>query len=187
MFSKDSFENAARILSQRQNFDNILNEARDFNSTNAEVSIFLSHSHYDMKIVKMARAFFESFGVKIYVDWADENMPKTTCCETAAKIKEKIQQNKFFVFLATDIALISKWCNWEVGYADNWKYTIDKIAIIPISENRDQWRGSEYLQLYPEIVQIGNETHISSFYVKYPNGALKPLISWLYNKYRYTE
>lgn len=36
-----------------------------------------------MKLVKMARAFFESFGIKIYVDWADHTMPKTTCGETA--------------------------------------------------------------------------------------------------------
>lgn len=182
MFTKVTFESAAKALSHRQSFENILNEARNYNSRTAEVSIFLSHSHYDMRIVKIARAFFESFGVRIYVDWTDESMPKTTCGETAAKIKDKIQQNQFFIFLATDIALFSKWCNWEVGYADNWKYSPDKMAIIPISDNRDQWKGSEYLQLYPEIIQIGNGLEVSSYYVRYPNGKFKTLLSWLHCK-----
>lgn len=71
MFTKESFEKSVRLLSNRQSFDNIINESRSFNSHTADVSIFLSHSHYDMKLVKMARAFFESFGIKIYVDSYD--------------------------------------------------------------------------------------------------------------------
>ena len=185
MFTKESFEKSVRLLSNRQSFDNIINESRSFNSHTADVSIFLSHSHYDMKLVKMARAFFESFGIKIYVDWADHTMPMTTCGETALKIKGKIQQNKFFIFMATDIALISKWCNWEIGYADNWKGWRDKMAILPISDNRDQWKGNEYLQIYPEIIcleKMREPDQASSYFIKYPNGQLKRLTDWLYSK-----
>lgn len=181
MFTKESFELSAKLLSGRSSFENIMNETRYFSASTAEISIFLSHSHYDMKYVKIARAFFEQFGVKVYVDWADDTMPKTTSGETASKIKTKIHTNKFFILLATDIALYSKWCNWEVGIADLLKYRNDKIAILPISDERDKWKGNEYLQLYPEIMcdNMNRLDNISSYFVKYPDGRKVLLENWL--------
>lgn len=89
-------------------------------------------------------------GVNVYVDWMDEGMPKTTSGLTAIKLKDKINKCKKFIFLGTEGAIASKWCNWELGLGDAKKYP-SNIAIMPIAENNGIYSGSEYLQIYPVI------------------------------------
>ena len=110
-------------------------------------------------------------------------MPTRTCGETAAKIKEKIRQNDFFVFLATDKSINSKWCNWEVGYGDTHKLNNDRLLILPLASNRRNWDGNEYLQLYPYVIRkrIGYNQQTSDFKVRYPDGSVESLDSW-FNK-----
>lgn len=130
LFSKSQFREAVSELSGTSYFSNTLNESRDaVNFGYWKRKIFLSHSHYDAQYVNMARKFFESLGIEIYVDWADESMPVKTCVETAVKIKQKIAENDFFILLATNNALKSKWCNWEVGIGDTYKLSSNHIAI----------------------------------------------------------
>lgn len=133
IFTKNKFENAVNSLSrQRMTFSNILNETRSYaNARYGQKTIFLSHSHHDARYVNMTRAFFERLGINLYVDWADESMPTYTCGYTALKIKEKIRENDFFILLATDLALWSKWCNWELGIGDTYKCVSDRLAILP--------------------------------------------------------
>jgi len=50
-------------------------KATALNSYEAEVTIFLSHSHKDRDLIEPTLAFCESHGVKLYVDWMDEGMP----------------------------------------------------------------------------------------------------------------
>lgn len=45
-------------------------------------------------------------------------MPEKTSGLTATKIKYQIYKNDKFILLATDNAIASKWCNWEVGIGD---------------------------------------------------------------------
>lgn len=93
--------------------------------------VFLSHKHDELQALDGAISFLKNEGANVYVDWLDEGMPKTTSGITAAKIKEKIKENDKFILLATEGAINSKWCNWELGLGDAAKY-IHNIAILPV-------------------------------------------------------
>ena len=116
-----------------------------------EITIFLSHKHNETKNVDFARKLFEDYTqTRLYIDWLDNDMPQVTTTETAEKLKEKINYSNKFVFLATEGAIASEWCNWELGLGDAYKYP-DNIALLPVEKYRDGYGGNEYLKLYPYI------------------------------------
>jgi hypothetical protein len=157
-----------------------VNETRMFSATTSETSLFLSHSHKDRDIVEQAKIIFEKLGISIYVDWADEEMPIKTNGITASNIKKKIFQNDKFVFLGTNDAVNSKWCNWEIGIGDTYKYTNDKIAILGIADNNRHWEGNEYLQIYPRIEYRKYKFYDAyDYFVIYPNNTSTTLKEWL--------
>src|SRR5262249_25705220 len=69
--------------------------------------------------------------------------------ETAKRIQAKIIELDWFLFLATANSMSSRWCPWEIGYADG-KKQIDQIFIIPTQDGQ-KTHGNEYLQLYRRI------------------------------------
>lgn len=80
-------------------------------------------------------------------------MPEQTSDDTATRIKEIIKYCDKFVLLATTKAIESNWCNWELGLGDVYKFP-NKIAILPIKDKGQldsQYKGNEYLQIYPSI------------------------------------
>ncbi|MES2396321.1 MAG: toll/interleukin-1 receptor domain-containing protein [Bacteroidota bacterium] len=113
-------------------------------------TIFLSHSHLDKTIVSKIGLLFNKLDSELYVDWLDNSLPETPNKNTANAIKIKIQESKHFLFLATYHGLRSKWCNWELGIADSIVKE-NKLAILPIETKSGNWRGNEYLNLYPEM------------------------------------
>jgi hypothetical protein len=140
-----------------------------------KTKIFLSHKHDESDELNGAISFLKKQGVDIYVDWLDEGMPKTTSGITAVRIKDKIKENEKFILLATDGAINSKWCNWELGLGDAAKY-INNIAILPINNDYSDFSGNEYLEIYPHIeYQNGTNKRINGnyiskgYYVKYPS------------------
>ena len=95
----------------------------------------------------------ENLGAKVYIDSMDNKMPNHTCGDTALRIKDVIKHCKKFILIATEKAIESYWCNWELGIGDTHKY-IDHIAIVPIKkkgESDSSYKGNEYLQIYPRI------------------------------------
>ena len=108
---------------------------------------FLCHSHNDHALVHGLLRYFEELKVSLYVDWKDHSMPNTPIIETASKIQKKIRENDVFLFLATANSRASRWCPWEIGYADSSK---KKIYIIPTEDRNDNY-GNEYLSLYSRI------------------------------------
>ncbi len=158
-------------------------------SKTAKKNIFLSHKHDEKEILDGAISFLKNEGVDVYVDWMDEEMPKSTSGITASLIKEKIKENDKFILLATDGAINSKWCNWELGLGDAAKY-IENIALLPVRRDGSDFSGSEYLDIYPYIeYEDGSNQYINGiyilkgFYVKTPlengNRKLLPLKTWL--------
>lgn len=145
-----------------------------------EISIFLSHSHQDAQIVEQIIPYLNRFGIDVYVDWLDDEMPSTTSGVTAQKIKNKIKEHSKFILLATENALISKWCNWELGFGDAQKY-INHLAILPVAENNGQWSGNEYVQIYPTIIKekSNNYPYNEIVYVKYPDNTKEKIELWL--------
>jgi metal-dependent hydrolase (beta-lactamase superfamily II) len=112
-------------------------------------TVFLSHSHNDEQLVKGLVILLEENGWHVYVDWADAAMPETPNRQTAERIKKKIVDMNYFLFLATDNSMTSRWCPWEIGYADGTK-NIEKILVVPTSDG-NRTHGNEYIQLYRRI------------------------------------
>jgi len=111
---------------------------------------FLSHSHEDKTLAHGLQILLNEHGWDLYIDWQDSAMPETPTMETALKIREKIKSLDWFLFLATPNSVSSKWCPWEIGYADNAK-SHNKILIIPTTDSSGIWYGNEYLKLYRRI------------------------------------
>ncbi len=126
---------------------------------------------------------FGKLGIRVYVDWMDEEMPAITSGTTATKIKEKIKNNQKFILLATNQAINSKWCNWELGLGDAEKY-LWGIALFPIAENSGDWKGNEYLQIYPRIERVKRSIHGNDYdwFVIYPDKTKVTLEAWLKHK-----
>jgi len=126
--------------------------ARDLNDAlNARMqTAFLCHSHKDRALATGLAALLREAGWRVYIDWQDDEMPETPDRTTAAKIKMKIISLEFFLFLATENSMRSRWCPWEIGYADG-KKALDKLFVIPTRDDAGRYHGNEYLQLYRRI------------------------------------
>lgn len=181
-----SYRNTTRVFSKAINES--LSEFKNQDKRN-KVKVFLSHKHDELEILDGAISFLKKEGIDVYVDWLDEGMPKETSGITASRIKAKILENDKFIFLATELAINSKWCNWELGLGDAAKY-IDNIVILPVEKDAQSYSGVEYLEIYPHIVYRDGTTKYSSgniipagYYVLYPavNGAhtIISLSDWL--------
>jgi hypothetical protein len=112
--------------------------------------IFLCHSHQDKEFVQGLIKQFDEAGWKIYVDWEDAAMPDVPDAQTAARIQRKIVEVNYFVFLATPNSMNSRWCPWEIGYADGKKLR-EQILIVPTVDSSGRSHGNEYLQLYRRV------------------------------------
>lgn len=164
-------------LGQRM-FTEELNEAKSESRVYAITTIFLSHSHDDLKdgTVNKAIVFLRKLGIRVYIDSMDTSLPSFTSAATAEKIKQAIAANKKFILLATDKAINSKWCNWELGYGDCKKY-INGIALLPLSENSGNWSGNEYLRIYPRIEE--SDYYDGVYKVIYPDKKEISVLEWL--------
>lgn len=160
-------------------FSEVINESRQdriLNSRGSSVTVFLSHKHDEVEVLEDVISLLKRCGVDVYVDWMDEGMPIITCYLTAARLKEKISSCKKFIFLGTEGAIASKWCNWELGIGDGKKYPYD-IAVMPIADNDGIYSGSEYLQLYP-VIKSNYMTIPDDYYVEWRTQRIS-LKDWL--------
>lgn len=158
-------------------------------------TVFLSHKHDDLEELKDIIGFLQGkYNVKVYIDSRDPSMPMRTTDKTAENIKKRIEQCDKFILLATDGAINSKWCNWELGYGDAHRFQ-DNIALFPIKSKGSYdsaYRGNEYMAIYPYInyydgsEQYKDESPIAQgYYVCTEKNGLKllePLSSWFNNK-----
>ncbi|MGL5705988.1 MAG: toll/interleukin-1 receptor domain-containing protein [Tannerellaceae bacterium] len=155
--------------------DSILQRLQKSFHNNA--TVFLSHKHDEGTVLLNVISMLKNLGVDVYLDWMDDDMPKYTSGETASKIKQKIKHCNKFILLATEGAITSKWCNWELGYGDAHKYS-EHIAIMPITDTRDgKFSGSEYLEIYP-IIKTEYQYINTECYVEYGSKKIK-LKDWL--------
>ena len=86
--------------------------------------------------------------------------------------------------------IVSKWCNWELGYGDAQKYR-DHIALFslkPKSTYDWEYKGSEYMLIYPYVSYYnGIEKYMDGnsiprgYYIsmRERNLTIIPLINWL--------
>lgn len=88
-----------------------ISQTRTFSATNSKLSVFLSHKHSDFEQLKRIKYLLEYLNTSVYVDWADPSMQHPTDRKTAETLKKKIERYDKFIFIATDAAIDSKWCN----------------------------------------------------------------------------
>lgn len=143
-----------------------LNEALSKNQQTA----FLCHSHKDQELAKGLQVMLKENGWDLYIDWEDSEMPSTPNKETASRIKSKIKTTDWFLFLATSNSTQSRWCPWEIGFADSIKGD-DKVLIIPTEDDSGAWYGNEYLQLYKKIDEGSNKQTGKSGYAVFEAGS----------------
>ena len=186
LFSKSQlFEHYETILESKRYLIEKTMKKREASST-----VFLSHKHSDKAESLQFYAILKSLGANVYIDWLDRGMSVKTNAATGEVIKDKIKQNDKFILLATDAAIESKWCNWELGYGDAHKYS-EKIALFPLKEDDSDWKGHEYMGIYSVIeYQKGSHRYLDGsniaqgFYVCSPPIGesfrnIQPLKEWL--------
>lgn len=181
----------ARLASGADIINESAHETRYFSNA-GNATVFLSHKHDDLANLKRVVYILEKLHSNVYVDWLDKTMPKITSGKTAVKIKDKIRKMDKFILVASDAAIESKWCNWELGFGDAQKYDMGKIALFPICKVDGQWKGKEYMSIYPTIQYYDGKNQrykdsiliIPEGYYYQFKGAdglyyLKPLLDWL--------
>jgi hypothetical protein len=110
---------------------------------------FLCHSHKDSDLAKGLQVELLEHGWDLYIDWDDDEMPEKPDRTTARRIQSKIKSCDWFLYLATPNSSTSRWCPWEIGYADGVKI-IDKILIVATHDGSHTY-GAEYLNLYRQV------------------------------------
>ncbi len=191
VFNEGSFS-SYKVSSLTESREPILRH--DAFSGDPRITVFISHKHSDLEELKGIIGFLEkNYNVKCYIDSRDPSMPKITSGETASKIKERIRNCKKFILLATEDAIESKWCNWELGFGDANKFK-DHIALFPIKKadtSENAYKGNEYMQIYPYISYYGQDEKYSDgkiiapgYYVREiksdgSGGIIVPLERWL--------
>ncbi|MCK8521452.1 toll/interleukin-1 receptor domain-containing protein [Aquimarina sp. D1M17] len=139
-----------------------------------KVSIFLLHKPDQLEELDSAINFLNNFRVMIYVDWLDQVLEDDKGEAITNLITEKLSENQKFIFLATEEAIHSKWCNWVLRLAKT-KIPTEAIVMLPIRSDFDDYGGEEHLSKYPYIHEIEAE----KYGVKYPNGDIKELTEWM--------
>lgn len=129
---------------------------------------FLCHSHHDDRLAGGLQTFLAENGWDVYLDWQDSTMPSEPNRETADRIKQKVRALDWFLFLATPNSTESRWCPWEIGYADHEKQH-GKILLIRTTDENNRYYGNEYLQLYAEIAA----TNLPNKWAVFPEDKVK--------------
>lgn len=154
------------------------------------ITVFISHKHDDLGDLKDILGFLEDkYDVKCYIDSRDPVMPERTSGETAQIIKKRIKQCDKFILLASNGAIASKWCNWELGFGDADKYDSNSVALFPFKRSNESYIGNEYLEIYPHIVKCdgsewyerGDSVKAGYYVCSIVNGedTITPLETWL--------
>lgn len=118
-----------------------------------EGATFLSHSSKDQELVVGAVRLLTGHGATVYIDKKDPALPPYTSKDTATGLKQRIQQSRKFVLLASKNSKDSRWVPWELGIADQAK-GLGRVAVLPAVDSQTDvtWSHWEYLGLYDRIV-----------------------------------
>jgi hypothetical protein len=111
---------------------------------------FLCHSHHDRELAEGLQTLLQEQGWDVYIDWQDATMPDVPNRTTATQIQNRIKSMAWFLYLATANSATSRWCPWEIGFADGQKAS-DKIVVVTTTDASGRHHGNEYLQLYQQI------------------------------------
>lgn len=139
-----------------ESYNDLLNESIKGQNLLSTYDVFLSHTVKDAKIVLGVKNWLEENGMKVYVDWIDDQQLDRShvTSTTADTLRLRMRQSLSLLFIATDNSSQSKWMPWELGYFDG--YSSGKVAILPILDHEYEiFSGQEYLGIYPLVQSFG--------------------------------
>lgn len=122
---------------------------------------FLSHSHLDAKRAKGLQTLLAEEGWDVFIDWEHTRLDDRPTKETVQLIQAAINRADWLFYLATPNAGRSRWCPWEIGYADGRK-SASAIIVIATSDSQGTY-GSEYLDLYAQISTTSVDDRLGFF------------------------
>lgn len=115
-----------------------------------DFDIFLSHAFEDAEVVRGVRLLLEAEGFSVYVDWIEDAATDRSrvTAETADMLRSRMNHCRFLLFATSNASRDSKWMPWELGYFDGKAH--GGVGILPlVAKVGDEFRGQEYLALYP--------------------------------------
>lgn len=179
ILTKDFLQNEVNKYSSLNKFSLLL-ENRKFDN-NKSYDLFISHSFLDKQLVEVLYKKFEEAGYKVYIDWKEKGLQnrENVSSETARILRERMNRCSGLSYIATENIVNSKWCPWELGYADGKK---NRATILPILNNRsNEYKGLEYLGIYPYIDYNTSTNGKYEFWVNDPENKNKytTLREWL--------
>lgn len=120
---------------------------------------FLCHSHLDMNLALGLQARLAQQGWNVFIDWQHTPLSGRPTAGTVDTIQRAIQRCDWLIYLATRNSDQSRWCPWEIGYADGKKGR-DAVVIVSTTESNVTY-GNEYLAIYRQIDQANTHLFIS--------------------------
>ncbi len=167
------FRNSARIY--KKTVDESLQLFRE-ETKEQKVNVFLFHKPDQREELDSAINFLNNFRVLIYVDWLNSDVIEDKSEATKKLITQKIKENQKFIFLATEEAIHSKWCDWVIRLAKTM-IPIENIIILPIRADFSDYDGGEYLRKYPYIHE--SDFTANEYDIKFPDQEILPLSKWI--------
>lgn len=156
--------------------ERLIKAANDFQHSD-KYDIFLSHSYQDAKLISALRDVLKEKGFTVYVDWIEDgklDRSKVTSY-TALVLRNRMKCCKCLLYATSDAAGKSVWMPWELGYMDS--RTRSRVAVAPIvkeSNKHDEFRGREYLGIYPYLDLTGD-----AFFIHENKDAWVNLRDWI--------
>lgn len=147
----------------------LLNEKRAVTSAQT-FDIFLSHSSEDAILIKALRDELADAGYSVYVDWIDDPQldRSQVSAATAAVLRERMRQCRSLLFATSSAARKSVWMPWELGYMDaHAKTRVAIVPIVPDAQAGNEFKGQEYLGLYPYFDKSGSTFYIHASAQRY--------------------
>lgn len=122
-----------------------------WDSSKGNQTAFLSHSTLDKELAVGLQVMLHEAGWHVYIDWQhNELFGERPTVEHSKQLQRRMQQCSWFIYLATENSSKSRWCPWEIGFANASKGD-DAIVVVQTSDDRNNTYGSEYLNLYRHI------------------------------------
>lgn len=117
--------------------------------------VFLSHCVKDARAIEGVRTIMMRSGLSVYVDWIDDPLlsRESVTPRTAATLRSRMRNSESLIFATSESSPGSRWMPWELGYFDGFRP--ERVAVLPLVESGQSFRGQEYLGLYPKLEDAG--------------------------------
>lgn len=169
-----------RLSSQTFQKSEALNESKRFSISSDKV-VFLSYRRKDKLWVKPIVDLLQSLGVRVYIDYLDDQLPDTPSSSTAKILRRKIKDSDKFILLATPNSKDSKWIPWELGLGDGFD-GYENTVILPLTDSSLRWDEQEYFGIYGYVKEANSKDNsITDWAIFYPDGTAIWLKNWLRN------